>query len=119
MAKIGQMFDANLASVPTQRNCCEENQQIKAGIELEDCSIQKRWQKGTAGQWTKKSWKNYFGYKNHISVVVMYKLIRSYAVSTADVHDIKYLKNYLTLQAPAGMYGLMPIGPRSRYTFYK
>ena len=94
-AQKGQIIDANIVRVPTQRNSREENQQIKAGIEPEDWSNHKRCQKDTDARWTRKNSKNYFGYKNHISADVKYKLIRSYAVSTAEVHDTNVFEELL------------------------
>lgn len=94
-AQKGQIVDANIVSVPTQRNNREENQQIKAGIEPEGWSTHKRCQKDTDARWTKKNGRNFFGYKNHISADVKYKLIRHYSVSTAQVHDSKVFEDLL------------------------
>jgi transposase, IS5 family len=86
-AQKGQIIDANIVSVPTQRNSREENQQIKAGKKPEDWNNHKRCQKDIDARWTKKNGKNFFGYKNHISADVKFKLIRRYSVSSAEVHD--------------------------------
>jgi transposase, IS5 family len=86
-AQKGQIVDANIVSVPIQRNSRDENQQITAGKEPEDWNTHKRCQKDTEARWTKKNGRNFFGYKNHISTDVKYKLIRRYAVSSAEVHD--------------------------------
>ncbi len=94
-AQKGQIVDANIVSVPTQRNSREENQQIKSGIEPESWNNHKRSQKDTDARWTKKNGKNFFGYKNHISADVKYKLIRRYAVSSAEVHDSNVFEELL------------------------
>jgi IS5 family transposase len=79
--------DASIVPVPKQRNSREENKQIKQGEVSEDWSEHKRRQKDTEARWTKKNSQNYYGYKNHIDVDVKHKLIRSYEVTTASVHD--------------------------------
>jgi transposase, IS5 family len=94
-AQKGQIVDANIVSVPTQRNSREENQQIKAGIEPEGWSKHKRCQKDTDARWTRKNSKNFFGYKNHISADVKYKMIRRYSVSSAEVHDSNVFEELL------------------------
>jgi IS5 family transposase len=40
--------------------------------------------------------KTFFGYKNHVSVDVKYKLIRGYAVTDAAVHDSNVFEELLT-----------------------
>ena len=77
--------------VPIQRNSREENAQIKAGEVPEDWSEAKRAQKDTEARWTKKHGKSFFGYKNHIAVDAEHKLVRSYSVTPANVHDSQAL----------------------------
>ena len=101
-AQKGQIVDANIVSVPTQRNSREENQQIKAGAEPEGWSNHKRCQKDTDARWTKKNCKNFFGYKNHISADVKYKLIRRYSVSSAEVHDSNVFEELLDPENSSG-----------------
>ena len=86
-AKQGQILDASLVSVPIQRNSREENKQIKVGEVPEDWEVNKRVQKDTEARWTKKNGKSTYGYKNHIGIDKKYKLIRTYEVSDASVHD--------------------------------
>ena len=42
-----------------------------------------------------KEWQDFFGYKNHISVDVKYKLIRRFQVSSAEVHDSHVFEDLL------------------------
>ena len=86
-ARKGQIVDASIVAVPKQRNSREENQGIKQGEIPEDWSEQKKRQKDTDARWTKKNGQNHYGYKNHIDVDVKHKLIRSYEVTSASVHD--------------------------------
>jgi IS5 family transposase len=86
-AQKGQIIDASIVKVPIQRNSRKENQQIKQGKQPEGWSIHKKRQKDTDARWTRKNSKNFFGYKNHISIDVKYKLIRRYGVTSANVHD--------------------------------
>jgi IS5 family transposase len=94
-AKKGQIVDASIVSAKTQRNSREENQQIKNGQRPKDWSCAKRRQKDTDASWVKKSGKNYYGYKNHVSIDVKHKLIRNFEVTTASVHDSKVFEQLL------------------------
>jgi IS5 family transposase len=86
-ARKGQIVDASIVSVPKQRNTREENAEIKGGDKPQDWHEPKRRQKDTDARWFKKNGKNYYGYKNHVSVDVKNKLIRGYSVTDASVHD--------------------------------
>jgi IS5 family transposase len=93
VAREGQMIDATFVEVPKQRNTREENKQIKAG-ELPDGwdkdekkAIAKRRQKDIDARWTKKNSQSYYGYKNHVNGDQKHKLIQSYVVTEASVHD--------------------------------
>lgn len=86
-ARKGQIVDAAIVPVPKQRNSREENARIKAGEAPEDWSDAKRCQKDVEARWTKKHGKNHYGYKNHISIDNKHKVIRHYAVTSAEVHD--------------------------------
>ena len=82
----GQIVDASIVEVPRQRNTREENEAIKRG-EAPDWPEAKRRQKDVDARWTKKNGKSFFGYKNHVSVDVKHKLIRSFSVTAASTHD--------------------------------
>ena len=86
-ARKGQIIDASIVPVPKQRNSREENEKIKSGEEPEGWSNAKARQKDTDARWTKKNGVSYFGYKNHVSVDVKHKLIRTWNVTAASVHD--------------------------------
>lgn len=92
-AQGGQIIDATIIPVPIQRNSREENQQIKQGeIPAEWAETpDKLAQKDTDARWTKKNGRSYFGYKDHISIDVVYGFIRRYWVSDASVHDSQAL----------------------------
>lgn len=85
----GQIIDATLIPVPKQRNSKDENEKIRAGEEPEGWKDKpnKQAQKDTDARWTKKNEQSYFGYKNHISIDAEHKLIRTYEVTAASVHD--------------------------------
>ncbi len=89
VAKSGQMIDATFVEVPRQRNNREENATIKSGKVPEEWINQpaKLRQKDVDARWTKKNNQNYYGYKNHINADQSNKLIQSFAVSHAAVHD--------------------------------
>lgn len=86
-ARKGQIIDASIVPVPKQRNSREENDKIKSGKKPEGWSKAKSRQKDTDARWTKKNRVSYFGYKNHVSVDVKHKLIRTWNVTAASVHD--------------------------------
>jgi IS5 family transposase len=94
-ARKGQIVDASIVPVPKQRNSREENKRIKQGEVPEDWSEQKKRQKDSDARWTKKNGQNYYGYKNHIDVDVKHKLIRSYEVTPASVHDSQVFEGLL------------------------
>ena len=87
--KGGQIIDASFVEVPKQRNSKEENAQIKLGEIPESFTKNehKMRQKDTDARWTKKNSQSYYGYKNHINIDNEHKLIRSYEVTSAEVHD--------------------------------
>ena len=96
-AQKGQILDASIIPVPKQRNRKEENEQIKAGQVPEAWQEQanKLEQKDTEARWTQKNGVNHYGYKNHISTDVKYKLIREYEVTDASVHDSQVVADIL------------------------
>lgn len=88
-AQKGQIVDASFVDVPKQRNTRDENAEIKDG------KIPQRFndnpnvgcQKDTDARWAKKNQETHFGYKNHAAVDNKHKLIRTYEVTSAEVHD--------------------------------
>ena len=91
VARAGQLIDATFVEVPKQRNSREENARIKEGQVPEAWdkpeTQAKRRQKDTEARWTKKNDENHYGYKNHINADAGNKLIQSYSVTHAAVHD--------------------------------
>jgi len=83
----GQIIDASIVEAPRQRNRRDENDLIKSGSAPKDWSEPKRRQKDVDARWTKKHDKNYYGYKNHVSVDRERKLIRAWDATSASVHD--------------------------------
>lgn len=100
IANEGKIVDASFVEVPIQRNKREENKQIKEG-EIPDkwkTNPNKLEQKDVDARWTKKNGKNYYGYKDHIKVDEKSKLIDSYSVTDASVHDSQETENLLEEQ---------------------
>lgn len=112
MAMKGQIVDASIVSVPKQRNSREENARIKEGDIPEDWSENKRRRKDADARWTKKNGKSYYGYKNHISVDVKHKLIRSYAVTDAACTTATCSSNSLPTIRARTSGRIRPIDPR-------
>lgn len=85
----GKIVDASFVEVPKQRNRKEENKTIKEGqIPQEFIDNPNRLaQKDTDARWTKKNNTSYFGYKNHVKVDEKSKIIITYKVTDASVHD--------------------------------
>lgn len=103
-ARGGQLIDASLIPVPTQRNTREENATIKAGNCPANWDAQptKRRQKDTEARWTVKHGVRHYGYKNHVNVDKKHKLIRRYAITDAAVHDSQVLEEVLLPKAAGG-----------------
>jgi IS5 family transposase len=85
----GKIVDASFVEAPRQRNGREKNQQIKEGKgdELWNDTPAKKAQKDIDARWTKKNNQNYYGYKNHAKIDSKSKLIDTYVVTDASVHD--------------------------------
>src|SRR6266545_1844642 len=81
MARGGQIIDASIVPVPTQRNSRDENAELQAGR--------------TPAAWKQKHGRSFFGYKNHVNADAKHKLIRHYAVTDAAVHDSRELDGLL------------------------
>ena len=103
-ARSGQMVDATFVEVPRQRNKREENALIKEGaIPIEwGKDGHKLSQKDTDARWTKKNNTNYYGYKNHINADHATKLVQSYEVTDASVHDSQVFDDLLDHTRGAG-----------------
>ena len=86
-------------SVPKQRNTKEENEAIKAGKTPEGWEKQpaKNAQKDKDARWTKKNDESFYGYKNHLGVDKVHKLIRKWDATDASVHDSQKLDDMLDL----------------------
>ena len=98
IARGGQMVDATIVPVPTQRNSRDENEAVKAGRIPEewDNKPAKLRQKDRDARWTKRHGRSFFGYKNHVNADAKHKLIRRYEVTNAAVHDSQKLDELLT-----------------------
>jgi len=95
LANRGSIIDATFVEVPRQKNTPDENRQIKAGEQPADWSEVKSEQKDTKARWSKKGEASYFGYKDHVKADKVGKLITSYEVTDAVVHDSRVLPKFL------------------------
>jgi IS5 family transposase len=97
IARGGQIIDASIVPVPTQRNSRDENDQLRAGRTPAGWKqkLAKLRQKDRDARWTKKHGRSFFGYKNHVNADAKYKLIRRYEVTDAAVHDSQKLDGLL------------------------
>ena len=98
-ANEGKMVDASFVEAPRQRNTREENKHIKeTGKAPENWKEKphKLCQKDIDARWTKKNNATYFGYKNHVKADVKTKLIETYKVTDASVHDSQTTEELLT-----------------------
>jgi transposase, IS5 family len=91
----GKIVDASFVEVPKQRNSREENEQIKEGEVPKDWKGNKLEQKDVDARWTKKNGVSFYGYKNHVKCDEKSKLITSYTVTDASVHDSQPTKGLL------------------------
>ena len=100
----GKIIDASFVESPRQRNNREENKHIKeTGTAPKDWDDKpnKKPQKDLDARWTKKNSQNYYGYKNHAKIDGKSKLIDTYTVTNASVHDSQTLDELLS-QADKG-----------------
>src|SRR4029077_2695170 len=97
MARGGQIIDASIVPVPTQRNSRDENAELQAGRTPAGWKQKpaKMRQKSRDARWTKRHGRSFFGYKNHVNADAKHKLIRRYEVSDAAVHDSQKLEELL------------------------
>ena len=93
LGKEGKIIDASFVEVPRQRNTREENQQIKEGEVPESWqeNKHKESQKDIDATWTKKNNNTFYGYKNHTKADNKSKLLETYSVTTASIHDSQTL----------------------------
>lgn len=103
IARGGQILDASIVPVPRNHNTRDENKAIKAGETPEGWADEpaKRSQKDVDARWTKKHGKSHYGYKNHVNVDRMHKLVRRYHVTDAAVHDSQAV-DHLLIQGNTG-----------------
>jgi len=103
IARGGQILDASIVPVRCPHNTLDENAAIKKGEVPEDWADKpaKRCQKDLDARWTKKHGKSHYGYKNHVNVDRMHKLMRRYHVTDAAVHDSQAV-DHLLMQGNTG-----------------
>ena len=89
------IVDASFVEVPKQRNTREENKEIKENVRPEGWSENKERQKDTDARWTIKGGENHYGYKNHIKIDKESKIIETFVVTPASVHDSQALEELL------------------------
>lgn len=94
----GKIVDASFTVAPRQRNTPEENKIIKNGDgdDLWNDKPHKKSHKDIDARWTKKGGVNFYGYKNHAKVDNKSKLIDTYEVTDASVHDSQVLDSLIT-----------------------
>jgi len=97
IARGGQILNASIVPVPRNHNTREENVTIKKGEVPEDRENKPamRCQKDLDARWTKKHGKSNYGYKNHVNLDRMHKLVRRYHVSDAAQHDSQAVDHLL------------------------
>ncbi|WP_430229308.1 IS5 family transposase, partial [Nitrosomonas communis] len=95
--KSGQIIDATFVSVPEQRNTREENKMIKEdAVPIEwGQNPHKLAQKDIDARWTKKNSESFYGYKDHVNMDRDTKLITTWEVTSAQIHDSQVLEEVL------------------------
>jgi transposase, IS5 family len=86
-AKGGQIVDATF--VPTHKPTGKHKKQLEKKIPLKPAQERQIDKDAT---FTKKGNQTYHGYKNGVNIDVTYKLIRTYEVTTASVHDSQMIE---------------------------
>lgn len=97
-ASPGKMVDATFNEAERQHNTREENEHIKengtAPEEWDENEAKKR-QKDVDARWAKKRNETHYGYKCHVMVDSLSKLIESYSTTPANVHDSNVFLEFL------------------------
>ena len=93
----GKMVDASFTITPRQRNTKDENAKIKKGEggDLWNDNTNKKKHKDIDARWTKKNGETFYGYKNHAKVDTKSKIINTFLVTDASVHDSQALESLL------------------------
>ena len=101
IARGGQSLTPRLCRCP--RNTKEENEAIRAGKTPQGWERQpaQHAQKDKDERWTKKKDESFYGYKNHLGVDKVHKLIRKWDATDASVHDSQKMDAVLDLSQPA------------------
>ena len=96
----GQIVDSSFGEVRRPRNTKSENEQIKSGNgdRLWENNPYKKRQKDIEARFSVKRGQVYYGYKDHINIDKKSKLIHSYAVTSASVHDSQVLEKLVSNQ---------------------
>jgi IS5 family transposase len=104
VAKEGRIVDATIVPVPVQHISKEDRETLDRGDTPEawrnNPAIAR--QRDTDAAWTKKHNKSYFGYKNHIKVDGKTKMIRTFEVTPANIHDSQTVRTLLDQEDDAG-----------------
>lgn len=95
IVESGTIVDASFVEAPKQRNNRDENKQIKNEEVPNDWSENKLRQKDIDARWATKGGQRHYGYKNHIKIDRKSKLIKTYKVTSASVHDSQILEDLL------------------------
>jgi IS5 family transposase len=86
----GKIVDATFVEAPKQRNSKEDNEYIKengkAPPEWNEDEAMAR-QKDVDARWAKKNEETHYGYKCHVIVSSLSKIIEGYKITAANVHD--------------------------------
>src|SRR5574344_553657 len=98
----GSIIDATFVDAPKQRNTRDENAEIKNDTTPDewnnDDQKHKKSQKDVDARWTRKNDETHYGYKDHIKIDSDSKLITSYTVTPANVHDSQELSNLIDIK---------------------
>ena len=96
--KEGQVIDSTFGETRRSHNTKSENDQIKSGggDKLWEDNKYKKRQKDIDAGWSTKRGQFYYGYKDHIKIDKRSKLINSYSVTKASVHDSQVLEKLIS-----------------------
>ena len=95
IVESGTIVDASFIEAPRQRNSRDENKEIKEGKTPKEWSDNKLRQKDVDARWATKGGQRHYGYKNHIKIDRKSKMIKTYKVTHAAVHDSQVVSDLL------------------------
>jgi len=87
LEKLHKVIDFEIFRIELKNNMLKHERKSKEGDTLWNEQPYKKRQKDIDARWTEKNGEKYYGYKDHAKIDTKSKLIDTYEVTSAEVHD--------------------------------